>query len=67
MPEGVIVLAQAIGKCGYEYGARCRRASLSSNQSVFMVTGSLHSSSRMIASSACSIRGRWVVGSMPIM
>jgi hypothetical protein len=40
---------------------------LSSNQSVFIVTGSSHFSSAMIAASDCSMRSRWVEGSMPIM
>ena len=67
MPNGVIVLATAISKCGSVYGARCSRASRISNQSVFMVTGSSHFSSRMIASIASSMRGRCVLGSMPSM
>ena len=67
MPKGVMVLATAMGKCGSVYGARCSRASRSSNQSVFIVTGSSHLRSRMMASSASSMRGRWVTGSMPII
>ena len=67
MPNGVIVLATAISKCGSVYGARCSRASRISNQSVFIVTGSSHFSSRMIASIASSMRGRCVLGSMPSM
>jgi hypothetical protein len=66
-PDGVITLATAIGKCGSVYGARCRRACRSSNQSVFIVTGSSQRRRSMMASSASSIRGRWVTGSMPSM
>ena len=66
-PDGVITLATAIGKQGSVYGARCRRAWRSSNQSVFMVTGSSQRSSAMMASSDSSIRGRWFTGSSPIM
>src|SRR5262249_12932717 len=66
-PEGVRTLATAIGKCGSVYGARCRRVSLSSNQSVFMLTGSSQRSSAMIAARDSSIRGRCVDGSMPSM
>ena len=40
-PDGVSTLATAIGKCGSVYGARWRRAWRSSNQSVFIVTGSV--------------------------
>ena len=61
------MLATAIGKCGSVYGARCRRASRSSNQSVFIVTGSSQRRSAMMASSDSSMRWRWVTGSMPIM
>src|SRR2546427_3101069 len=66
-PDGVITLATAIGKWGSVYGVRCSRAWRISNQSVLSVTGSAPSRSSMIASSASSIRGRWVTGSIPIM
>src|SRR5207245_2082822 len=60
-------LGPGIGKCGSVYGARGRRAWRSSNQSVFIVTGSSQRRSCMIASSASSMRGRCVTGSMPSM
>ena len=66
-PNGVMVLAMAIGKCGSVYGARCSRASRRSNQSVFMVTGSSQRRSAMITPRASSMRCRCVTGSMPSM
>jgi hypothetical protein len=67
MPDGVMVLATAMSKRGSDQGARCRRASRSSNQSVFFVTGSSQRSSSRMTPSASSMRGRWVDGSMPSM
>ena len=58
MPNGVMVLATAMGKRGTVYGARCSRASRISNQSVRMVTGSSHRRSRRMASRDSSMRRR---------
>ena len=64
MPNGVIVLATAIGKHGSVYGAKCNRAFFSSNQSVFFVTGSSHFKSSTIVSSDSTILFLCVTGSM---
>jgi len=67
MAAGVCVEATAILKCGSVYGARCRRASRISNQSVFIVTGSSHLRRRVMASRDSSMRRRWVEASMHSM
>ena len=66
-PAGDTWAATATSGKGRWYGRSCRRASTRVNQSVFMLTGSLPSSSSRIASSASSIMSRWLAGSMPIM
>ena len=66
-PAGEICDATATSKCGCVYGRRCRRASSSVNQSVFIVTGSSLRSSSRIASSASSMRSRCSATGMPIM
>ena len=66
-PAGVVTLATAIGKPPLVQGRRCSRASRSSNQSVFMVTGSRPSSSATMAPSDSSMRRRCVSASIPIM
>jgi hypothetical protein len=48
-------------------GREVQRASRSSNQSVFIVTGSSQASRRVMASSDWSIIGRCFSASMPIM
>ena len=65
-PVGENDAATAMSKHGSLYGASCRRASWSVNQSVSIVTVSPRSSA-MIASSASSIRGRCRSAGMPSM
>jgi hypothetical protein len=66
-PDGVVEEATEIGNRGWLQGAKWRRASRSSNQSVFIVTGPSQASSATMAARLSSIRRRWSFASMPIM